>query len=220
MQISSRLRYYGFTGVLLVLAFFVLHLRDGAEVSKRGIPHESGQKPLPDAFGPPEAQSGFGMDPDFQTPPSPSPADLSNPSGPRTGPVISSHPGRIQPDIQSIGRAFLAGQTRAHIRLSDQLSFDIEVESFEQPGPRVSSLSATIPEDKNSRIILTQVGEANSGSLQLPATNRYYEIRNGSIPSSIIIDSIDMETLDGLLPEPRKPPESEPLAIESKTQTE
>lgn len=164
---------------------------------------------------PPEVQSAAIEGPDMHPASSPSAIPISNPPIARRGLVIHSHPGRIQPGIQSIGQAFLAGQTRAQIRLSDQLFFDISVESFEQPDPRISTLSAKVPDDENSRIILTQVGEANSGSLQLPATNRYYEIRNGSTPGSIVIDSIDMETLDGLLLAPTKPPISEPLAIRS-----
>lgn len=127
--------------------------------------------------------------------------------------VSARHTGRVYPDIQSIGQAFLAGQNKTRIRLSEQLQFDIEVLAYEQSGPGHITLTARLPADPNSRIILSRVGEAHGGSLQLPGSDRYYEIRNGSTPGSIIIDSVDLNNLDPHFLNPRKPetPTAHPL---------
>jgi hypothetical protein len=110
--------------------------------------------------------------------------------------VKRSWSGHLEPKLLEIGRAFQGGTLQSFsYPLFDGQSVEITVFSFKEMGSDRGVISGAVKGYELSHVVLSQVGDAEAGTIQIPELGDYYEIRNGPEPGSVIVSEIDIHAI-------------------------
>jgi len=112
--------------------------------------------------------------------------------------IIRSQVVQLEPSLKVIGAAYQRGEiSQFDYPLFGVDRVTIDIRDYRSIKDNSGVLTGRVAGQDLSHVSIAYVEGAEAGTIQMPESNEFYEIRNGPEPGSIILTEIDVSALKG-----------------------